>query len=99
MRYVLTVGVDEDGPMVADDDGDVLIFSNSAIASEMAKRLVKGENGLEPLPDGFGVFVQKLKATAFYFPVKNPAKPEAAPYVDETEVVPDPDKESDDGRN
>lgn len=99
MRYVLTVGVDEDGPMVADDDGDILIFSNHQIAAETAKRLVKGEDGLEPLPEGFGVFVQKLRATAFYFPVTSPATPASEVYVDETEVVANPDEEKPHGDN
>lgn len=81
MRYVVSIGDDETGPLLADKDtNEVLIFHSHELACEAARMLVKDGS----LPHDFGAFVQKIVPTAFYLPVDGPSKSTKDRYVDET---------------
>lgn len=89
MRYLITVGEDENGPVVADEEtGMAYLFTTNALACEVAKRLVKENPALG------GAFVHKMSPVAFYLPVKAGAET----LVDETVVHPEK-KETDDESN
>lgn len=97
MRYLLSAGEDEHGPLLAAPDGKVLVFRTHESACEAAKELVQDgpNNGMPP---GCGVFVHKLLATAFYLPVP---VTETETMADETQVFPqvDHDQEKPDGNS
>ena len=101
MKYVLSAGEDEHGPLIHDSqDSQLLVFTSHALACEAAKMLVKGRQGEGGLPEGFGVFVHKLVATAFYFPIVNENNKAVEPFVDETQVFPNKDHDKGpDGRD
>lgn len=89
MRYVFTVGEDENGPVVCGDDGLPIVAYTMDTASKVAKVILASPDMLP----GAGVFVMKLLPVAFYLPVTRTPN---GPVVDETIVHPEK-KDDDDG--
>jgi hypothetical protein len=77
MRYIVSMGEDETGPILADKDGEYLIFHDHGLACDAAKRLVREGH----IPFNLNTYVFKLVPTAMYMPV---AKTADGVFVDET---------------
>lgn len=94
MRYVISVGEDETGPLIQGDDGAPCMYNSMREAGEAAKMILRGT--LKQQFPTWGAFVHKLVGCAFYLPI--PGLPAECDLVDET-IVPEREEKDDDVGN